>query len=243
MPDGGQSSNTVGLRLAGHGIDRLPRAFACTMPNTHLSHSSSQALKARPPKRPKSRIGGGSLPKSATVLLLVDFINPLDFPGAEDLAPGALAAAQATTRLKRRLERDGVTCIYANDNYGVWRSEFRDILAMCQQRPGVAGDIARLLAPADADLAILKPRHSAFFGTPLDLMLTQMQTKTLVIVGLAADICVQLTAMDASLRGYRLWVPFDCTAAESEAALSSSREYLKRVLHADTRRSTERRRL
>lgn len=210
-----------------------------------LRTSTARPIKAGIPKRPSSRVGGdGSLlEKSPTVLLLVDFINPLDFPGSEDLAPSALAAARATARLKRRLERDGVTCIYANDNYGVWRSEFRDILAMCKERPGPAGDIARLLAPAQADLAILKPRHSAFFGTPLDLMLTQMHAKTLVIVGLAADICVQLTAMDASLRGYRLRIPNDCTAAETDEAKRACMEYLKRVLRADTRRSSARRAL
>lgn len=34
-------------------------------------------------------------PHSERVLLLVDFINPLDFPGAERLAEPALQAAQA----------------------------------------------------------------------------------------------------------------------------------------------------
>jgi len=203
-------------------------------------------LEVSPPRRPKSAIGGGSgaaLSPSPTVLLLVDFINPLDFPGAEDLAPRAMQAAKATAKLKSRLERDGVVCIYANDNYGIWRSEFRDIRAMCEASPGTAGELARTLAPAEHDLAILKPRHSAFFGTPLDLMLTQMHTKSLVIAGLATDICVQLTAMDASLRGYKLWIPSDCTAAESEPAKHEALQYLKRVLKADTRRSTSRRSL
>ena len=35
---------------------------------------------------------------------------------------------------------------------------------------------------------------------------------------LATGMCVHLTVMDAYMRGYRLWVPRDCTAAESEAA-------------------------
>lgn len=203
-------------------------------------------LKVGAPRRPKSAIGSGSgaaLSPSPTVLLLVDFINPLDFPGSENLAMSAVPAARATAKLKSRLARDGVVCIYANDNYGIWRSEFRDIRAMCEASPGATGELARALAPGERDLAILKPRHSAFFGTPLDLMLTQMHTKSLVIAGLAADICVQLTAMDASLRGYRLWIPSDCTAAESEQAKHDALQYVKRVLKADIRRSTSRRSL
>ncbi|HEX5685995.1 MAG TPA: isochorismatase family cysteine hydrolase [Ideonella sp.] len=180
---------------------------------------------------------------SPTVLLLVDFINPLDFPGADKLAPGAIKAALATARLKSRLEQDGAVSIYANDNYGIWRSEFHDIRAMCEASSGASGEIARALAPRDRDLAILKPRHSAFFGTPLDLMLTQMHTRSLVITGLAADICIQLSAMDASLRGYKLWIPADCTASESEQAKHDALQYVKRVLKADIRRSTSRRRL
>jgi nicotinamidase-related amidase len=205
--------------------------------------TAARPLDVRTPRRPEFHLdaSGQKLPRSATVLLLVDFINPLDFPGGRKLAAPALAAAHATQRLKKRLARDGVPTLYANDNYGVWRSEFRDLLTHCQALPGASGDIARRLTPGPDDLVLLKPRHSAFFGTPLDLVLTQMHAHTLVVAGIAADICVQLTAMDASLRGYKLWVPADCTAAESEAAKKASLAYMARVLKADVRRSSSRR--
>lgn len=90
---------------------------------------------------------------------------------------------------------------------------------------------------------ILKPRQSAFFGTPLDLMLSQMHARTVVLCGLAADICIQLSAMDAHLRGYGLWIPQDCTAALSAAAKSAALGYMARTLDADTRASTRRRAL
>jgi nicotinamidase-related amidase len=181
-----------------------------------------------------------ALPRSSTVLLLVDFINPLDFPEARRLEPSALAAARAVHRLKRRLRDAGATCIYANDNYGQWRSDFHDVLATCQQRGGAAAAIATLLVPDPEDFVILKPRHSAFFATPLDLLLTQMHTRRLVIAGLATDICVQLSAMDASLRGYALWIPADCTAAESPVLKRQALAYMARVLDADTRAAARR---
>ena len=199
-------------------------------------------LEIGPPRRPDLAVGAKqALPHSPTVLLLVDVMNPLDFPEARRLEPAARTAARAIARLKRRLARDAVATIYANDNYGQWRSDFRDVLRCCRERGGTAAEIADVLAPSDEDLFILKPRHSAFFATPLDLVLTQMHAKRLVITGFAADICVQLTAMDASLRGYELWVPSDCTAAESPGLKAEALAYMKRVLKAQTVASTRQR--
>jgi nicotinamidase-related amidase len=171
------------------------------------------------------------------VLVLVDFINPLHFPGAEHLLLGALKAAQATVRLKKRLAAAGVPAVYANDNYGTWHSEFSDVLRRCQEMAGPRGEIARMLAPQAQDLTLLKPRHSAFFGTPLDLLLREMQAKELVIVGLAADMCVQFTAVDAYMHGYTAWVPADCTAAESEAAKQGALDHMASVMRSSVRRA------
>src|SRR5689334_8882020 len=96
-------------------------------------------LRPRAPGRPAMGMGQDkALPRSSTVLLLVDLINPLDFPEAHRLEPSALAAARAVHRLKQRLRDAGAACIYANDNYGHWRSDFRDVLTTCQQRGGAA---------------------------------------------------------------------------------------------------------
>lgn len=174
------------------------------------------------------------LRQSGCVLLLVDFINPLRFDGAEDIAPAALAAAKATAALKQRLCAAGVPAIYANDNYGVWHSDFKQLLGRCREQGGEAGELARLLAPADEDVVVLKPRHSAFHATPLPLLLEQMGARRLVLVGLAADICVQFTAMDAYVRGYELFVPADCTAAEHAADKDAALAWMARVLRANT---------
>jgi nicotinamidase-related amidase len=178
------------------------------------------------------------LPTSRRVLLLVDYINPLDFPGAEALARRAWPAAQATAQLKQRMVRRGCMCIYANDNYGIWHSEFRDLLERCRALPGVRGKIADLLAPAAGDLTVLKPRHSAFHSTPLDLLLKRMKTQKLVIAGLATDICVHLTAMDAFLHGYAVWVPSDCSAAETASWERQASQHMQRVLKCSVRAST-----
>ena len=55
---------------------------------------------------------------------------------------------------------------------------------------------------------------------------------------LAASPTVLLfTAMDAYLRGYALWVPQDCVAAEHDDAKGSALEHMRRVLKASVRAS------
>lgn len=187
---------------------------------------------------PADGLAATRLPASERVLLLVDFINPLRFPGAEQLAGPALEAARATATLKERLAAERVATIYANDNYGVWQSDFHSLVSGCLGMEGPPGEIARLLYPQARDLTILKPRHSAFFASPLELLLSEMQTRELIICGLATDICVQLTAMDAFLREYRVWVPADCNAAESREDKEAALAYMAGVLKCDTAPST-----
>jgi nicotinamidase-related amidase len=175
------------------------------------------------------------LPRSKEVLLLVDVINPLNFPTARNLIPGALHAARNLARFKAAKARRGMTAIYANDNYGTWHSEFRDILAACQALRGERGEIARLLSPAPHDLVILKPQHSAFHSTPLRHLLDAMKTEKVIVTGLAADMCVMLSATDARMLGYDVWVPADCTAAESEERKSMALQQLQKVFKCSVR--------
>lgn len=184
-------------------------------------------------------VGGDKreLAESRTTLLLVDFINPLEFPAARRLARPALAAARATAALKARLRRAGVQAVYANDNYGGWQSNFQSVFARCVGGGGVPAEMARLLAPAPDDIAVLKPRHSAFFATPLQLLLEQLKAERLIMVGLATDLCVLFSALDAHVRGYQLWVPRDCVAAETPKRQRDALHYMETVLGVHTRAS------
>jgi len=179
-------------------------------------------------------VNAQELPRSRRVLLLIDFINPMDFPGAQDLNAAAVEAAQATSVLKDRLHEAGVPAIYANDNYGGWQSDFKTLVERCAGSRGASGEMARLLLPRPGDLTVLKPRHSAFLGSPLDLLLARIEAKELILTGVATDICVQLTAMDGFLRGFTLRVPADCCAAESAEDHKQSLAYMARILKCDT---------
>ena len=175
-----------------------------------------------------------ALPKSRRALLLVDFINPLDFPGSADLAPPAVEAAKAAARLARDMRAAGEAVIYANDNFGSWTSDFNSMVETLGAGDGPSAAIVRLLRPRRGDLTVLKPMHSAFYGSPLDILLHKMGVRSLVIAGVATDICVQLTAADGFLRGLKMHVPSDCTAAESEGKKRASLVYMRDILRCDT---------
>ena len=180
-------------------------------------------------------MGGGA----GTALLLVDFINELDFAHGEILRPAAERAAGRTAALKRQLKQAGVPAIYANDNFGRWRSNFFHLVEQCAA-PGSRGrELARLLKPDPDDLSVLKPRHSAFFGSPLEFLLAELDVGRLVIVGLVTEMCVLFTAHDAYVRKFELWIPEDCVASAHPADHHRTLEHLRGVLGVDTRASTE----
>ena len=123
------------------------------------------------------RVQVPAMPVSRTVLLLVDFINPLRFAGADELAPAALEAARTAASLKAKLTKEHVQTVYANDNYGRWNSDFASLWKSCRALGGTSGQMARQLKPTKKDCALLKPRHSAFSATPLDLLLRLLRCR------------------------------------------------------------------
>jgi nicotinamidase-related amidase len=167
-------------------------------------------------------------------LLLIDFINTLDFDGGDKLAKRAVAAARQTQRLKERARAEGIPTIYVNDHFGDWSASLQAVLRRCEQSRGKG--LVSLLCPAEGDLSILKPRHSAFYGTPLEFLLDELRIDSLILTGLQAHICVLFSAHDAYLRRYRLWVPAGCVASETAAAERSALQHMAAVTGAETRR-------
>lgn len=182
----------------------------------------------------------GSAPdKSSVVLLLIDVINDLDFPEAEQLLPRALPMARHIASLKRRAKDEKIPVIYVNDNFGRWRSDFNAQVEHCLQDNVRGKPIVELLRPDKEDYFVLKPKHSGFFSTTLDTLLEYLQAKTVILTGIAANICVLFTANDAYMRDFHLVVPSDCVASNTEQENEYALGQMKNVLKADTRSSAE----
>lgn len=152
-----------------------------------------------------------------TALLIVDMVNLFDFEDGASLARSAGIAARSIRRLRDRFDARMSPVIYANDNFTHWQGEFRDLAAQCSITPGPPAEIMRLLAPTAGHHYILKPKHSAFLGTALPVLLAKLGVQRLVVTGAAADSCVLATALDANMREYPVWVPADAVASMSSA--------------------------
>lgn len=182
---------------------------------------------------------GNAPDKAAVALLLIDVINDLEFPEADQLLPHALQMAQQIAALKRRVKQAGLPVIYVNDNFGRWRSNFQAQVEHCL-RDGVRGrPIVELLRPDEDDYFVLKPKHSGFFATTLDTLLRYLEVKTVILTGIAANICVLFTANDAYMRDFALIVPSDCVASNSIEENEYALGEMRKVLKADTTASTD----
>jgi nicotinamidase-related amidase len=174
-----------------------------------------------------------------TALLLVDVINDMDFDGSASLVQHAEPMARRLHDLKQRCRAAGIPTVYINDNFGKWRSDFRSLVAHCINDPVPGREVARLLKPDDEDYFVLKPKNSAFFGTTLDTLLTNLGAEAVILTGIAGDNCVLFSANDAYLRDYKLVIPCDCVASNSREENDAALRLMQKVVKADITPSTE----
>jgi nicotinamidase-related amidase len=180
-----------------------------------------------------------TLPVLGTALLLIDVINDLAFEGSAALVARAEPMATRLAALKRRTTAAGVPTIFINDNFGQWRSDFRQTVAHCTARSSPGRRVSKRLRPTSRDYFVLKPRHSGFFDTTLDTLLATLKIRRVILTGIAGNICVLFTANDAYMRDLKIFAPADCivsnTAADNDHALRQIGTVLKGNLAVSTR--------
>jgi nicotinamidase-related amidase len=182
----------------------------------------------------------GSVPDSADVaLLLIDVINDLEFEGGEELARYALPMAERLAALKRAAKRLGIPVLYVNDNYGRWQSDLSKLVEHCLESDVRGRPMVKKLLPEKDDYIVLKPKHSGFFSTTLDTLLHYLKVQTLILTGVAGNICVLFTANDAYMRDFHLIVPADCIASLTKEDNDYALRQMRDVLGARITPSTE----
>jgi len=178
------------------------------------------------------------IPVAGTALLLIDVINDLDFEGSEPLVEQAEPMALRLAALKRRAKAAGLPIVYVNDNFGQWRSDFRQTVAHCTSRSSPGRLVSQRLRPTKTDYFVLKPKHSGFYDTTLDTLLESLRITRVILTGIAGNICVLFTANDAHMRELKVFAPADCiasnTAADNEHALRQIALVMKGVVAPST---------
>ncbi|HEX4460952.1 MAG TPA: isochorismatase family cysteine hydrolase [Polyangia bacterium] len=176
-------------------------------------------------------LSGEADDRCSVALLLIDVINDLEWPRGDVVRRAALPMARRLAALKRRAARARVPSIYVNDNFGRWKSNFNATVEHCLHDDVRGRFLAEQLAPQKDDYFVLKPMHSGFYGTSLELLLEHLGVDTVVLAGIAGNNCVLFTANDAYMRGYRLIVPSDTvvsnTPRQNRAGLAQMRAILK----------------
>jgi len=141
--------------------------------------------------------------------------------------------------LAKRARKAKIPVVYVNDNFGRWRSDFHQQVQHCLNEDVGGKPLVERLRPEEHDYFVLKPKHSGFYSSALDLLLRHLEAHTLIITGIAGDRCVLFTANDAYLRDYKLFVPSDCVISNTPRQNMEALNLMRRVLHADTRRSAQ----
>ena len=172
--------------------------------------------------------------ESASALLVIDMVSTWRFPSARGLLGAALQIAPAIAQLKARCKSAGLPVVYANDNQGRWRSDWRQLMDAALAAGGDGARVAELLAPDEDDYFVLKPMHSAFFATPMQLLLQHLQVRHLILAGVASDQCVLATAAAARMHGLQVSVPRDVVAAPTAVRTQASIQHFEQVLKLRT---------
>ena len=172
-----------------------------------------------------------TVPAAGSALLLIDVINDLAFKGSSVLVAQAEPMALRLAALKRRATAAGMPVIYVNDNFGQWRSDFRQTVAHCTSRSSPGRRLSQRLRPTARDYFVLKPKHSGFFDTTLDTLLDNLRISRVILTGIAGNICVLFTANDAYMREFKVFAVADCivsnTAADNDHALQQIGSVMK----------------
>jgi nicotinamidase-related amidase len=147
---------------------------------------------------------------SRTAVVVIDMINPYDHADADKLVDSVRAVLPQVGGLIERAVGADAPVIYVNDNFGSWRSNRDDLVesALRGQHP----ELVEPIRPAADSLFVVKVRHSVFFQTPLEYLLSQQGVDRLVLVGQVTEQCVLYSALDAHVRHLTVCVPPDAVA-------------------------------
>jgi len=161
------------------------------------------------------------LDPATTALVVIDMQNDFVKEGGSLQVPDARSTIPVIQRLLEQARGSGARVVFSQDTHGEDDPEFA--IWPEHAREGTWGwEIVQELAPREGEVVLRKPRYDAFYRTDLEELLEEWDTRTLVICGTVANICVHYTAASAALRWYDVVIPRDATSALERFDLESS---------------------
>jgi nicotinamidase-related amidase len=166
-----------------------------------------------------------------TALIVVDMLNTYDHDDADRLVASVEDVVEPIAGLVERASNGGVEVIYVNDNYGDWNSSHEELAqrALDGRRPDL---VEPLLPPDEADF-VIKARHTIFYMTPLEYLLSQKEIGHVVLAGQVTEQCILYSALDAYVRHLKVSVPTDGVAHIHEDLAQAALKMMERNMRAE----------
>jgi nicotinamidase-related amidase len=158
-------------------------------------------------------------------------LNPYDHEDADLLTQSVASVVQPIAELVARAGEAGAEVIYVNDNYGDWNSSQEELTRRAKggRRPDL---VEPILPPPDADF-VIKARHTIFYMTPLEYLLSEKGIEHVVLAGQVTEQCILYSALDAYVRRLELSVPPDAVAHIHEDLAQAALKMMERNMRAE----------
>ncbi len=143
-------------------------------------------------------------------------------------APGGLEVLGRINTLSEACRANGVQVVHTAH---VVRDDGSNIGVMGEIIPPVNDGVINKGAPSaalhagleirDGDIVLDKPRFGSFHGTDLELILRSKGIDTIIVTGIATNVCCETTAREANVRDFRVFFLSDGTATFGIGELSA----------------------
>jgi nicotinamidase-related amidase len=172
-----------------------------------------------------------AMPANRTALIVVDMLNPYDHDDADRLTASVEDVIEPIAGLVARAGEADADVIYVNDNYGDWNSSAEELAdrAMNGRRP----DLVEPILPPDTADFVIKARHTIFYMTPLEYLLSQKEIGRVVLAGQVTEQCILYSALDAYVRQIDVSVPSDGVAHIHEDLAEAALTMMERNMSAE----------
>ena len=161
----------------------------------------------------------------------------------EDVS-AAMAIMPPLLRLIDEARRVGLTIVYIRTTHSEWtdtpswiyRTSQKGGLSTC--REGTWGaEFYDGIAPLPTERVVIKHRYSAFINTDLNTVLKARNIQSVLVCGVATNVCVETTARDAYMFDYYVTMIDDCSAAYEAKLHLGTLDNMRRHLAWSPRRT------
>jgi ureidoacrylate peracid hydrolase len=178
-------------------------------------------------------------PKYAALIVVDvqnDFVSPEGSAGkrGEDVS-AAVAMVPRLLRLIEHARRVGLTVVYIRTTHSEWtdtpswifRGSQKSGLNTCREGSWGA-EFYEGISPLPSERVVFKHRYSAFINTDLNTVLKAKGIQSVLVTGVATNVCVETTARDAYMFDYYVTMVEDCAAAYDAKLHMTTLENMRR---------------